>query len=411
VPVARQAADHLMKIVYFHQFFSTPRGSWGTRVYEFCRDWIDEGHEVTVVTSTFAKSDLVGDGLVDEQVIDGIRVKVIDLNLNNKEPVWKRTWSFLVYAGISLWYAVRLPADVVIASSGPITVGLPALAARWVRRRRLVFEVRDLWPDGAIAAGLLKNPLAQKVARALEAACYRSADHIVCLSPGMADDIRTRFGIEAISSITNAADLERFGTPQEVAELPAPFIDQKVAIYTGNIGKVNNSGLLLRAARRLQDLGRTDIAIVLVGDGQLKEELSRQAREEELSSIHFLDLMPKDELVGLIQRSYVSLVPLAGMPVLDTSSPNKLFESLAAGLPVIQNTRGWIRDLLDSEECGFTVDPDDESELVDRLIELCDDPELAARLGRNARALAEREFDQEVLSARYLAVLDGVARG
>jgi glycosyltransferase involved in cell wall biosynthesis len=114
--------------------------------------------------------------------------------------------------------------------------------------------------------------------------------------------------------------------------------------------------------------------------------------------------------VALIQRSYVSLVPLRGAPILDTSSPNKLYESLAASKPVIQNTRGWIRDLLAADDCGFTVDAEDEHELVDRLIQLADDPDLAEAMGRRARLLAEREFDQDVLSQRYLDVLEGVAR-
>ena len=399
-----------MRIVYFHQFFSTPKGSWGTRVYEFCRDWVEAGHDVTVVTSTFAKSDLVATRKIDEQMIDGIRVKVVDLGMDNRQPVWKRIRSFLEYAAVCSWYAASLPADVVIASSGPITVGLPALVARWGRRRRLVFEVRDLWPDGAIEMGLLKNSLAQKGAYGLEAACYRSAAQIVCLSPGMADDIRRRFGLDNVSSITNAADLELFGNERPVEALPAWFEGRKVAIYTGNIGQVNNSELLLRAARQLQARGRHDIVIALIGDGQLKADLQATAAAEGLDTIAFGDLMPKVELVGLIQRSYVSLVPLKGTPVLDTSSPNKLYESLAAGLPVIQNTKGWIRDLLADNECGYTVDADDETELVDHLIALADDPALAQRLGQNGRELARREFDQDVLSARYLEILATAAR-
>ena len=394
-----------MRIVYFHQFFSTPEGSWGTRVYEFCKDWAARGHQVTVVTSTFAKSDLVTTKFVEDQEFEGFRVKVIDLKMNNKDPAWKRVVSFTVYAALCTWYAITLRADVVIASSGPITVGIPALAARWIRRRRLVFEVRDLWPDGAIEMGLLQNRLVQRTAYALEAACYRSAAHIVCLSPGMVDNIRGRFGVTQITSITNAADLDLFGTPRPSAHLPEVFRHQKVAIYTGNIGQVNNSDLLLRAARLLTERGRADIAIVLVGDGQLKAELQAESQRLGLTNLVFVDLMPKVELVALIQNAFVSLVPLRGQPILDTSSPNKLFESLAAGKPVIQNTRGWIRQLLTENDCGFTVDAEDETELVDRLVELADDPDLAIRLGANGRRLAEREFDQNVLSARYLEVI------
>ena len=396
-----------MRIVYFHQFFSTPKGSWGTRVYEFCKDWAAAGHDVTVVTSTFAKSDLVTTKLVEDQEFEGFKVKVIDLKMNNKESVAKRIRSFVVYAALCSWYAVTLRADVVITSSGPITIGIPALAARWLRRRKLVFEVRDLWPDGAIEMGLRQNRTVQRAAYALEAACYRSADHIVCLSPGMVDNIVGRFGVTEISSITNAADLDLFGTPREAASLPPVFDTHKVAIYTGNIGQVNNSDLLLRAARLLNDRGRDDISIVLVGDGQLKDELVAERDRLGLTNLVFCDLMPKVELVALIQRSFVSLVPLRGQPILDTSSPNKLYESLAAGLPVIQNTKGWIRDLLSDNDCGFTVDPTDETDLADRLEQLADDPDLTARMGANGRALAEREFDQDILSQRYLDVLIG----
>ncbi|MEO6629639.1 MAG: glycosyltransferase, partial [Aquihabitans sp.] len=114
------------------------------------------------------------------------------------------------------------------------------------------------------------------------------------------------------------------------------------------------------------------------------------------------------ELVALIQHSYVSLVPLRGTPTLDTSSPNKLYESLAAGKPVLQNTRGWIRELLDDNQCGFTVDPIDETEMADRLIQLADDPTLAMQMGANGRKLAHRDFDQDILSAHYMGVLERV---
>ena len=375
-------------------------------MYEFCKDWAAAGHDVTVVTSTFAKSDLVTTKLVEDQEFEGFKVKVIDLKMNNKESVAKRIRSFVVYAALCSWYAVTLRADVVIASSGPITIGMPALAARWIRRRKLVFEVRDLWPDGAIEMGMLQNKTIQRAAYALEAACYRSADHIVCLSPGMVDNIVGRFGVREISSITNAADLDLFGTPRQATDLPAVFADHKVAIYTGNIGQVNNSDLLLRASRLLTERGRTDIAIVLVGDGQLKEQLIAERDELGLTNLVFCDLMPKVDLVALIQRSFVSLVPLRGQPILDTSSPNKLYESLAAGKPVIQNTRGWIKTLLDDNQCGFTVDATDETELADRLEQLADDPTLTATMGSNGRSLAEREFDQNILSARYLSVIE-----
>src|SRR5690606_39051431 len=118
-----------MKILYFYQYFSTPKGSWGTRVYEFTNEWVKQGHEVTVVTSIYSKSDLTADKLIENQDFEGIKVKVINVTIDNKQSIIKRILSFFKYSVISCYYAIVLPADIVIASSGPITVGLPGLIA------------------------------------------------------------------------------------------------------------------------------------------------------------------------------------------------------------------------------------------------------------------------------------------
>jgi hypothetical protein len=133
-----------MKIVYFYQYFSTPKGSWGTRVYEFCKEWVAQGHEVTVVSSIYSKSDLQATKFIEDQYFEGIHVKVLNIHINNKQPLLKRIASFINYCLLSTWYAITLKADVVIASSGPITAGLPGLAAKWLRGRKMVFETRDL---------------------------------------------------------------------------------------------------------------------------------------------------------------------------------------------------------------------------------------------------------------------------
>jgi glycosyltransferase involved in cell wall biosynthesis len=396
-----------MKIVYFYQYFSTPKGSWGTRVYEFSKNWVNKGHEVVVVTSIYSKSDLTAIKLVEDQYFEGIHVKVLNVLIDNKQSFLKRIWSFVQYSILSCWYALFMKADIVVASSGPITVGLPGLFAKIIRGRKLVFETRDLWPEGAIELGVISNPLIKKLAYWFEKVCYRNASHIICLSPGMMKNIQTRFGYTNLTSIPNAADLKLFGKKQS-GILPDCFKNKKVAIYTGNIGMVNNSNLLLRAAIQLKVLDNSDIIIVLVGDGQQKEDLLKQKTDRQLDNFFILDLMPKTSLVNLIQHSMVSLVPLKGSPVLDTSSPNKLFESFAAGIPVIQTTHGWIKELLLENECGFTVDADDENALVNVLIKLSEDEAMVKKMGANGRTLAEREFDTGVLADRMLKVLEKV---
>ena len=154
-----------MRIVYFYQYFGTPKGSWSTRVYEFTRRWVQSGDSVTVVTSVYDKSDLKPDKLVSRFDIEGIDVRVINVKQSNKHGKWLRFFTFATYAAFSCWYALFLKADVVVASSGPITVGLPGLVARYLRRIPFVFEVRDLWPEGAVQLGIISNPLLIRTAR------------------------------------------------------------------------------------------------------------------------------------------------------------------------------------------------------------------------------------------------------
>lgn len=114
-----------MRIVYFYQYFSTPNGSWGTRVYDFCKEWVAQGHDVTVVTSVYAKSDLKATRLIEDQVFDGIKVKVLNIRIDNKQPVFQRIWTFIQYSLLSSYYAITLKADLVIASSGPLPQAFP----------------------------------------------------------------------------------------------------------------------------------------------------------------------------------------------------------------------------------------------------------------------------------------------
>ena len=397
-----------MKIVYFYQYFSTPKGSWGTRVYEFAAEWVKAGHEVTVVSSIYSKSDLTAKEFIENQVFDGVNVKVLNIKIDNKQPTLKRIWSFVQYAFMSSWYALTLPADVVIASSGPITVGLPGLVAHYFRGRKLVFETRDLWPEGAIEIGIIRNNLIKKTAYWFERRCYKASSLIVSLSPGMQNYIQSKHRHRNVISVTNAANISLFSTPVS-KPLVMDIGNRKYVVYTGNIGKVNNSRWLLDAARILKEKNRSDIVILLVGEGQWREELEKEGKQLHLENFIIHGLIPKTELVGLIQHAMASLVPLKGTPVLETSSPNKFFESLAAGVPVIQNTNGWMRDFLEEHKVGFTLHPEVPEALADLLIDLADHPEIGAEMKSRAMTVAAEEFDKDKLASKMLDAITKIS--
>lgn len=395
-----------MKVLYFYQYFSTPKGAWGTRVYDFAKEWVKQGHEVTIVTSIYSKSDLKAEKLIEDQYFDGIHVKVINVSIDNKQSIPKRIGSFLQYSILSSYYALSLKADVVIASSGPITAGIPGLVAKYLKGRKLVFEVRDLWPEGAIELGVINNSIIKKLSYWFERVCYRASSYIVTLSPGMSKNIIARFGYENITDVTNSANIELFSTPKEFDS--SVLRSKSYAIYTGNIGMVNNSYWLYEAAKELKRRGRDDISVVLIGEGQQREELERLAEKENVTNFIRMGLMPKNDLVAYVQNAFVSLVPLKGTPVLDTSSPNKFFESLAAGVPVIQNTQGWLKDFIEEHKVGYTLDPNDANQLADMLIEMKDNEEITEEMGKRSMDVAKEFFDKDYLANKMLDVLKTV---
>ena len=396
-----------MTIVYFYQYFTTPRGSYGTRVYEFTKKWVERGHKVTVVTSVYAKSDISATKFLETKEIDGVTLKIINVTVDNKQSFLKRIFTFLVYSFFSIYYVFRLKYDVVISSSGPITVGIPGLIAKIFRSKKFVFEVRDLWPEGPIELGILNNKLIQKASYIFEEICYKNSCLVVALSPGIKKNIKNRFPETNVISVTNSANIKLFSSPKGTIAHPR-LIGKKIAIYSGNIGFVNNSELLYRTAKKLNEYGRDDIVIVMIGDGQQKEEIIKKS--ENLKTLIFLDLMPKVELVNYVKNALVSLIPLNDTPMLSTSSPNKLFESMAASVPVIQTTNGWIKQMLEESRSGFTVSPTNEDEMLSKLIFLADNGLEGKEMGKSGLEYAKRNFDKDILSRRMIESIENILK-
>lgn len=388
-----------MKILYFYQYFSTPNGSWGTRVYEFAKEWVKEGAEVTVITSIYNKSDLKVNRFIEKQYFDNIEVIIINIEINNKNKFIYRVYTFLLYSIVASFYALTIKCDYVISSSGPITVAIPGLIAKFLRNRKLVFEVRDLWPQGAIELGLLRNKILQKAAFFIEKLTYLSSNLIVCLSPGIVQNIDNRFGLgHKCISIPNSVNIDLFSNL--ISNESQYSFDY--AIYTGNIGEVNNTNWLLNAAREIDARGINDLKIIIIGDGHLKNSIKAAISNELIESLILLDLIPKVELITIIQHAFVSLVPLKGSPILDTSSPNKFFESLGAGVPVIQNTNGWMKEFLNKNRVGETINPNDYNELVNVMLNYRSiKGESRKKMSSKCKEVA-KQFDKTLLSKSML---------
>jgi glycosyltransferase involved in cell wall biosynthesis len=397
-----------MHVLYFHQHFSTPEGSAGTRSFEMARQLVAEGHSVTMVCGSYrqGKTGLEGPFRRGRRrgLVSGIDVVEFDLSYSNEQGFLRRAALFVRFALSSVWLALRERYDLAFATSTPLTAGIPGIAARWLRRKPFVFEVRDLWPELPRAMGVITNPLLLGAMSLLEWASYRSASRCVALSPGIAQGIQRR-GVppDRISIIPNGSDLDLFGASAPAQPPPGTADGDLVAIYSGTHGLANGLDAVLDAAAVLRARGREDIRFVLIGQGSEKARLRARAGEEGLENVLFLDPLPKRQLAGLLRGADVGLQTLRNVPAFYYgTSPNKFFDYLAAGLPVLNNYPGWLAGMIRDKDCGFAVPPDSPQAFAEALEQAASDRVRLRAMGQNARRLAVEEFDRARLAGLWV---------
>ncbi len=407
-----------MRILYLHQYFNTRRGFTGTRSYEFARHLVQKGHQVTMMTSGRLTEDRLtvprGKSFFEVDV-DGIQVVPIAAAYGNVLGGTgfggvRRMGHFMHFANLATRVGKKLTRpDIVFATHTPLTIGLPGIKLSRHFGVPFVFEVRDLWPQALINFGALKNPLVIWWMRRLERRIYGAARHIVALSPGMkAGVVRCGVPPERVTVITNASDLDLFHPDLDGSDARQRLglDDSFAAIYFGAMGLANGLQYAIEAARILQERGNRRVRIVLHGDGGKRPELERLARTYGLKNVIFSDPVPnKADVARLVAGCNVCMTIYAATRKEQTWSPNKMFDSLAAGRPVLINVPGWLGDTIENNRCGLFVDPEHPAALADALEVLAGDPQRCAEMGRRARALAEREFAREVLADRLETVL------
>jgi len=350
------------------------------------------GHRVTVACGQYAGADA---GLAGgfrrgrrEGMVNGFQVVQFAQPYDNAMGLPARAWAFLRYAARVTPLARRGGWDVVIASSTPLTVALPALAAR----APFLFEIRDPWPELPRALGGVPGPVLAAMDRLADLACRR-ATAVVALSEGMAQTARAR-GARRVAVIPNGADLDLFG-PHVPPARPAAASDEVLAVYAGAHGRANGLDAALDAAALLRGAG---LRLILVGEGAEKPRLMARVAAEGLTHVTFLPAMPKRELAAL----------LAGCQIAELTAPNKLMDFLAAGLPVVTNVPGQAARCVAEGPAGIAVPPGDAAALAEALRTLARQPARRAAMGLAARAQAVRRWDRRLQARDFCALVEAV---
>jgi len=393
-----------MHILYIHQHFATPAGSTGTRSYEFARRWVKAGHKVTLITGHYDVGGLqVAGALYRKQTIEGINVVVVGTKYSNKQSYLRRVTSFLSFCLLSIYAGMRTKGvDVIYASSTPLTVGIPAMVIKWVKRVPFIFEVRDQWPEIPIELSIITNSFLIKILLWLEKTIYRNCSSLIALSPGQADGIRAVLTEEKpITVIPNSCDIDLFMPDIDGSAIRQRmgWGDKLVLLHAGAMGKVNGLDFVIDAAERLKD--HSDIIFVLIGDGNQKSSLESKVKELGLTNVEILSSVPKRELSDFYAAANIGLVIIGNFPIIEHNSANKFFDSLSAGKPVLLNYSGWQRKILEGNEAGFGCDLCNLDQFVERQVE---------QMGKNARRVAVKNFNRDELAKQALELTSSVIK-
>ena len=400
-----------MHILYLHQHFSTPDGSTATRSFAFARTLAMRGHRVTLATGRYqgAETGLAGAFRKGQREgrVAGFQVVEFDIPCANAMGFAARGVAFLRYAAAAVRLAFRVKPDLIIASSTPLTVVLPALLAKGLRGIPFIFEIRDPWPELPHAMGVLPAPLAPIFDTLANFAC-RHAAAVVALSDGMAETALARGADPArVQVIGNGCDLDLFGPHVAPWRPPEAAPWEVLALYAGAHGRANGLGVVIEAASILAARGETRLRILLVGEGAEKTALIQQAAG--LPNLTFLPPMPKHDVARLFAGSQIVLHILANCPAFaEWTAPNKLMDGLAAGHPVISTAPGQAARLLADGGCGIAVPPGDAAGLAAALMNLVENPARRAAMGAAARSLAMRQHDRRLLAARFATLVEAI---
>ncbi|MDF7806156.1 glycosyltransferase family 4 protein [Pontiellaceae bacterium B12219] len=400
-----------MKILYFHQYFCTPQGSGGIRSYAFARRWVAAGHDVTVISSSGFDDSLVPGRAYD---VEGIKVRVIGGVYKPTMGFAQRLYSYLAYALHSAWIALcARKYDVVLATSTPLTIAIPALIAKIFAKCPVVFEVRDVWPDAAVDAGVLKKGFLYHCARWLEMTVYRKSDHIVALSDGMLDRIVSK-GVKKnkVTMFPNCSDTALF-KPQQF-DRPAlrnqfGVKEETVLLYVGAINTANDMPFLSKCLTALKD--DSSVKWWFVGGGNQLKFLEEEVRTHKIENVTFWGKRPKADIPKFVNAADVGIVSFINQPVYYENSPNKFFDYIAGGLPPVFTRTTWLKPYLEKVNADLICEQNTVGEFVSIINKLKPDAAYRSEVGACVLELANHEFSRDRISAQYIDLLEKTASG
>ncbi len=407
-----------MRVLYLSQYFPPEVGATQTRAYEMAQGLIRAGHQVTMLTEVpnhpagVIRPEYRGRFWVREvfEGIDVIRVWVKTAPVKTMRTRLAFYVSYMLNAAFAGLALARGRYDVIYATSPPLFVGGAALTLSYLRRIPLVFEVRDLWPESAVALGELTNPRFIRWATWLEEACYRRARRIVVVTQGIRDRLAER-GLPTgkLAFIPNGANTDLFRPrPEEGAALRRQLglDDRFIVLYAGIHGIAQGLETALQAAHQLAAEPR--IHFLFVGDGPVKADLLALRDALGLANVTMLDAQPRESIPAYLSAADVALVPLRRLELFKGALPSKMFDAWACGCPVVLSIEGEARRVLEQAQGGVFVEPESPTALAAALRRLAAERERCRAYGANGRRFVVAHYSRQAQARRLAELLESL---
>jgi colanic acid biosynthesis glycosyl transferase WcaI len=407
-----------MRILYLSQYFPPEAGATQTRAYEMARNLVRLGHAVTMIAevpnhpSGIIPPEYRGK-LVERSRLEGIEVLRVWVKASPVKSFRNRMLFYLSYminASLAGLWLARGRYDLIYASSPPLFVGGAALALSYLKRIPMLFEVRDLWPESAVALGELSNPRAVAWATRLEKACYRRARAIVVVTEGIRQRLLQRgLAQDKVKLIPNGANVELFRfDPQGRQRLRQELglEDQFVVIYAGIHGIAQGLETLVEAAKQLHSAAQ--VHFLLVGDGPKKAEITELVRDYGLANLTLLGEKPREAMPALLSAADAAVIPLRKLEIFKGALPSKMFDSWACERPVLLSVAGEAQKVMETAQAGIFVEPEDAQALAQAILELRDRPELRQQMGQRGRAFTEGHYSRQAQAEQLAKIMQTV---
>ena len=408
-----------MKILLFHQYFLGKNDSGGSRWNEFSK--------------FFSKKDNISIDVIAGNIHYATGKQIGKNVWSNKEEIDERitlyrTWTYSGYnknffgrligyfsymlSSLIKSFLLKKP-DIIIITSPSIFVGISAMILSKLKRVPFIVEVRDLWPESAVATGVLKNKTLLNILYALEYRLYKYSNKIVVLTPAFKKNIIKRFPefTEKLEVITNGADFSIMNGRDKSENIRKKYSweGKKVFAYFGAHGVANDLMQIIEVANDMKE--NHELLFVLIGDGMQKEMLKRRAKEWGLSNVQFIDSVSKSEVVDYINAIDIGMATLKKTETFKTVYPNKVFDYMSCKKPVLATIDGITRELVETADCGLYSEPENIEDFrgtINSFLEMNDNA--LAQLGENGFKYVKQHFDRKKLSQKYIDVIYEVCK-